>query len=396
MKLISSSSKLEKELTRCINNYKDISIAVAWASAHTAVFSALIENKKKIKKAIIGTHFYQTDPDVLLALYKTKSAKFITQPSGVFHPKVFLFQNEDNWEAIIGSANLTRGALTKNNEVSLLISSTDVDSDTVLEDVLNQITEYFDEARYVNKTEVDRYRELAKIHSQNRKKMGATFGGKKASKTPLEIDFLNMSWNNFKKGSKRDPHDSLEERLEVLDICRDAFKTYSSFSKIPVEKRQMVAGTPSAFDERWGWFGSMTGVGAFKKMINNNNPHIAKAVDSIPLEGEVTKEHYDQFITHYCKAFGGSRDGVATASRLLALKRPDTFVCFNSKNEVKIKEAIGIKFGKKDYEAYWDELICRISTAVWWNTPQPIAGEDRDIWMGRTALLDAYFYDESS
>ena len=60
MKLISSSSKLEKELTRCINNYKDISIAVAWASAHTAVFSALIENKKKIKKAIIGTHFYQT------------------------------------------------------------------------------------------------------------------------------------------------------------------------------------------------------------------------------------------------------------------------------------------------------------------------------------------------
>ncbi|CAA0123066.1 Uncharacterised protein [BD1-7 clade bacterium] len=396
MKLVNGNGQLRVELTRCIEHYEEISIAVAWASANTDVFQTLLKNKKKIKKAVIGTHFFQTDPNVLEALYKQKSVKFITQPSGVFHPKVYLFKGHAGWEAIVGSANLTAGAINNNNEVSLLISSEDSDSSDVLKDLIQQIKTYSDMASYLTKPEIDRYRELAKIHRPSRDKIGATFGGRKADKGPLEVEFLTMSWKKFKKGSKRDPHDSLEERLEVLKICRDAFKEYGSFSKMPTELRQMVAGTPSTYDERWGWFGSMTGVGVFKKMINNNDKYLAKAVNSIPLEGEITKAHFDQFIVHYKRAFGGSRDGVATASRLLAMKRPDIFVCFNSKNEIKIKEAIGIKFGKKDYGAYWEELICRISTAVWWNTPQPVGVEDRAIWMGRTALLDAYFYDEGA
>lgn len=397
MKILSTNTQLKKQLERCITDYDNVCIAVAWASANTDTFQLLMDNNKKIKKVVIGTHFYQTDPDVLELLYKKKAVRFITQPSGVFHPKVYLFENLNGggeWEAIIGSANFTQAALSRNAEVSTLISYKDRGAKLVLKSLKQQMDTYFDDAKSLNDNEVKAYRRQVEQNKSKLKQLGEQYGGKRASKSTIEIEFLNKTWAQYKKGSGQDPHASLNDRLEVLGICRQAFKEFDSFANMPIEYRQMVAGTPSALDDRWGWFGSMRAVGDFMTLVNSNSKHIAKAVDSIPLEGDVTYQHYQTFIKHYLKAFGGQRDGIATASRLLALKRPDTFVCLNSKNEKKLKEAIGIRFGKKDYDAYWDELILRIQSAVWWNKSRPEKTKDLSIWLGRAALLDAYFYEE--
>ncbi len=49
--------------------------------------------------------------------------------NGVFHPKLFMFKNDNKGIIISGSANITKGGLISNQEVSLVsetkISSTD-------------------------------------------------------------------------------------------------------------------------------------------------------------------------------------------------------------------------------------------------------------------------------
>src|ERR1700722_14149086 len=110
MQLITKNRVLERNLFRCIGQYEKVAFATAWASADTNVFRLLQSRKNTIQQAVIGTHFYQTHPDVLDEFVGHKEVRFILQSSGVFHPKIFVFWNADGWEGFVGSANLTKGA----------------------------------------------------------------------------------------------------------------------------------------------------------------------------------------------------------------------------------------------------------------------------------------------
>jgi hypothetical protein len=57
-------------------------------------------------------------------------------------------------------------------------------------------------------------------------------------------------------------------------------------------------------------------------------------LDHIPADGYVSEEQFINFKRHFDLAFQGKahQGGVATASRLLAMKRPDMFVCVNNAN----------------------------------------------------------------
>jgi len=90
VKLISTNTALRSNLLRLIKKYDHISFGTAWASAGTDVFAELKKAKAKITKGVIGTHFYQTHPDVLDEFVGSSQVKFVLQPEGVFHPKVFV------------------------------------------------------------------------------------------------------------------------------------------------------------------------------------------------------------------------------------------------------------------------------------------------------------------
>jgi hypothetical protein len=120
------------------------------------------------------------------------------------------------------------------------------------------------------------------------------------------------------------------------------------------------------------------------------------ALDYIPLEGDVSLDHYQAFVKSFRTAFkgktGGGPEALATASRLLAMKRPDYFVCIDSKNKKELCRAFDLS-QKIDYDAYWESLCQRIHLrSAWWSTPEPKDPVGRRIWQGRTALLDALFY----
>lgn len=95
-----------------------------------------VENWTKQKKsicAIIGIDQNGTSYDALLYMLNSFDTIYITQENGItFHPKVYIFNNEEEYLAIIGSNNLTVGGTEVNFEASVIIEcKKEHDNDTV-------------------------------------------------------------------------------------------------------------------------------------------------------------------------------------------------------------------------------------------------------------------------
>jgi HKD family nuclease len=390
MKLISTNSELRKQFKRLIEKYPHISIATAWASADTDAFRALVSNEAKIVKAVIGTHFYQTHPDVLDQFAGSKKVKFILQPDGVFHPKVYLFWSRDAWEVLIGSPNLTVGALTKNSELSVLITSED-GTLALKDEITHVIDEHWDEAKTVLAAEAESYRKLWKLKARDLKKVADIFGDKPATKPATQSKIMPMEWKEYMAAIKKDKSHGFKDRLELIAEIREYFKNHQHFNDMNLDVRKGIAGLPSKSKtiKNWAWFGSMKGAGTFAGLINTSNEAFSLALDKIPLVGEIRREHYDRFIEQYLKAYEGGRDGLATATRLLAMRRPDVFLCVDAQNKKRLADDVGIaRADQLDYERYWDEVVERLMQSPWWQSPEPSNPLERQAWM-----LDAIFYE---
>jgi hypothetical protein len=131
----------------------------------------------------------------------------------------------------------------------------------------------------------------------------------------------------------------------------------------------------------------------FKKIVNANSARLSKALNIIPSRGEVRRDEYLAYIDGYIAAYPGQkRHGLATATRLLAMKRPDYFVCFDGENRDGLCKGFGITLGHHDYERYWDSIVERILISKWWTSPRPSGAQARAIWDGRAAFLDSLYY----
>ncbi len=394
MQLIADNKELSKTLSRLIKTYPNMSFAVAWASVNT-IFDKLHAKPSLIQKGIIGTHFYQTHPDVLDAFIDSSNVRFILTPTGVFHPKVYLFWNSNSWEALVGSANLTLAALSVNTETVVHITNADHGANQLKAQLLSAIETYWPDAEPSNKESASRYRAIWKTKRPILKRLSGQYGKTKAKKTPVDSPIMSLTWDQYvseiNQGASEAAHD-VGERLDLLDKVRRAFSTDPNFASMELGVRKTIAGLPNQYDNRWGWFGSMKGAGKFHKRINQNDVHISRALDQIPLQGLISKSHYNRYLGEFVKAFPDGRDGIATASRLLALKRPDQFVCFDSRNRVEMCKSFGIVPTGMDYERYWEEIIERILDSPWWLSDRPGTKRDAAVWDGRAAMLDSLFY----
>jgi hypothetical protein len=139
----------------------------------------------------------------------------------------------------------------------------------------------------------------------------------------------------------------------------------------------------------WKWFGS-NGLGVYQNAFNNTNV-FAKAIDMIPLKGKVTKQQFDA----YCKVFLSRwNNPLASATRLLCIKRPDTFVCVDSKNKDRLCKAFGIPKNSLTLDTYWEKIVMRVREASWFNdegsSHSPMV---KKIKQYQVAMLDALYYE---
>lgn len=85
MQLISNGAAFKAHLTRLFAKYPHVNISVAWASAGNGAFQSLVAHRTKIKHAVIGTHFYQTHPDVLDTFVGSGTTRFMLPPQKEEH-----------------------------------------------------------------------------------------------------------------------------------------------------------------------------------------------------------------------------------------------------------------------------------------------------------------------
>lgn len=353
-----------------------------------------VQHENRIVRTVIGTHFYQTHPDVLDQFVDSTKVKFILQPDGVFHPKVYLFWSPEAWEVIIGSPNLTVGALSKNFELSVLITSNDGQAE-LKQEITDVIKGYWDEASTVGQAEADNYRRLWGLKTRDLKKVADLFGEKPATKPAVQSKVLPMDWASYLAEVKKDKIHGFKERLALINVISQHFKNNEHFNDMPLDVRKGIAGLPNKVIKNWGWFGSMKGAMTFGGLINKEHEAFSLALDEIPLTGQVTKRHYDSYIAEYLKAYPNGWDGLATATRLLAVKRPDVFLCVDAQNKRKLAEDVGIvRADQLDYERYWDEVVLRLMESPWWQSPEPSDPTEKAVWNARAAMLDAIFYEE--
>jgi len=146
----------------------------------------------------------------------------------------------------------------------------------------------------------------------------------------------------------------------------------------------------------WGWFGSMGGAGTFAQLIGEQNTELAAALDMIPRRGDITEDQFNDYVGAFTASFAGRARiaRLAPATRLLAMKRPDVFVCVNGENRNGIAAALAFAPSTLELDNYWERVIEPIRQAPWYTTPRP-TNRNRELWDARVAMLDAIYYEPS-
>lgn len=395
MRFLASPKKIESVLDRLIRKSIRIRWAVAWASQKSPLFKLLKENEDKIEQLTVGIHFYQTDPDFIASFMGNPKAGFVMNPDGVFHPKLYYFEfGGGEWECVVGSPNFTKGGLKSNNEVAVHFSHSDVMALENRSEIEATLENFRLLGKGLSQSELTAYRSIWKRQQRRLNPLSGSYQSEatkgKAGKSPLEVPLFVADWQEYFDSVRDDKTHTTEGRLAVLEEANRLFTQNDHFHEMSEAERKGIAGIIRTESLDWLWFGSMKGAGYYKQAVIQNNSALSGALDAIPLTGAVTKDHFDYFVKEFREAFPNA--GIATGTRLLTFKRPDYFVCFDSKNKKRLCEAFAIP-QNVTLDDYWEKIVVRLTDSNWWDSPRPSKGLERRIWDCRAAFLDVLFYD---
>jgi HKD family nuclease len=390
--------EVSKLLKRLIDKHDEIHVAVAWGY-NGPVADRLLQNVHKFSSVTFGIAFCQTDPNLIDRLVGTKNAFIADGGSATFHSKLYYFRSGDIAEAIVGSSNFTAGGLSKNWEASLHVKG-HVDA-PIFAQVRACLEAYRPLRKSVTAAMAKSYRLQFDAAKALRKPKNPVMPSDAAAWRQFTSSLVEMDWNTYLIAVRSSRYHELDKRLGLLRTCQRLFASVGSFDELSANEWKAIAGVIGEAQKRasgldshdWGWFGSMKGMGDFANRIAEQDEWLTRAVDSIPRHGDVTRAQYDKFCGYFLRAFERSHrtGGVPTATRLLAMKRPDTFVCVSKPNKVGLAKALAFPPSTLDLQNYWERIVEPIRASAWYNIDRP-AQHEAEIWDGRVAMLDAIYY----
>jgi HKD family nuclease len=392
------STKIATKLKKLIKKHRSISMAVAWGGLMPEA-ETLLENRDKFKSVLFGLDFSATDPDLVDRLVDIPNAFVAKSQKGCFHPKIYYFESDAKAEAIIGSANFTRGGLGNNTEASVHISGSV--NDPFFLQVRRQLESYSYLQLPVTKEIALAYRRQAEAAKKKPRPANPILPTEKEDWMRINSPLSTMQWVEFAALARQDQYHDFEKRIQLVRYIQQMFSKTPSFADFSSVNAKGFAGVLGANEAQqselhhieWGWFGSMRGAGVFAGLICAQHKKLAKALDGIPIRGDVTKEQFETFVEAFKAPFSSSlrTAGLAPATRLLAMKRPDFFVCVNNGNKVGLAHALCFAPTTIDLNNYWRRVIEPIQQASWYNEPRK-QGRDMELWDARVAMLDAIYY----
>lgn len=385
MKFLSTPGDTETAIKQLINKCQRLRWAVAWATVKCPLFKVLKQNKRKIHQLTVGTNFDQTDPEFIEEFLDNENFRVMRDSEGLFHPKLYFFEHHHGrWDCIIGSPNFTNAAFSDNIEVAVQFSDCDGNLASVRDQIKYSLDDFFNKAERFDQSKLSKYRNKFTQRSPGLKQLSS----------PLPR-LLAMHWNEYFALLRKNPMASIKERLAVLEKARELFGTEIPFCQWDPEDRKGIAGCGGDKSFKWEWFGGkMQRVQRFNDAISKNNKDskvISNALDKIGHTGQITQDQFRKYLDTMAKSF--SRDSVATATRLLTMKRPDYFICLSSRNREKLCRDLDIP-NTLSLDDYWDKVIRRIiMDSAWWNEkPETNNRLEKRIWECRVAFLDLLYY----
>jgi HKD family nuclease len=371
MRLVrNAASGTHKEaLASVFEEAEEVTISVAFLKSAGAAAVCPLLHKRLQKgasaRAFIGTDFFLTDPealDDLLSLHEEdeRFTVFLAdQRPATFHPKVYVGRNKKRLRCLIGSANLTGGALGDNEELSALVEC-DL-SDPFSVDLSSAWTDFEQGGRFqlLDRIVLEQYRSRhAKYEAVRRKIERET----KFNDEPFDLrtleNFLSQYANSAERSALAKRRSDRREALIIQNQLAD------------LSGKQLGAGTKARVGEL-----------ARDLMTNNGGRHLWHS-DAIYRRGLEALEHPRKVIEFFRAGREAAskhpiegyeqvgllaRDipgfGVNAITEMMATFAPERYAVFNG-NTAGALAAIGISTPKGDINAKNYDRICAVIDRV--------------------------------
>jgi HKD family nuclease len=391
---VTKAANVRTQLLKLIEKCQSFQWVTAWATKSDVLDAALASNK--MAAMVIGTHQYFTAPEVLEQCMDFRKVKVMHPKGPMFHPKLYAFDLGDRLEVFVGSSNLTMGGLANNIECGVFLN--DEASSPSLQRFTAHITDLWKNAKKLDDEFLAAYQANHRRAKKSHKSLEDFVEIKKpkrSSSSANDIDPQAMDWPTFSERVQADEQHYFEDRLRVLSEARQLFAGTRSFAALAEDDRKALAGLlePSSRDGvHWALFGQMSAQGSHSPRLQAHVRQFSRALDQIPLQGEVTREHYDAYRQAFMRIPGAKKTWEGLATRLLAMKRPDYFVCLNGANNEGLCHYFSSAPTTTNIANYWDRIIAPMMLTPWWQADMPEDELEQEIWMGRAAMLDAIYY----
>ena len=151
-------STILHELENCNQFY--ISVAFVTTSGVATIINKLkeLENREIKGEILVSQYLNFTQPEALKRLLQFKNIDLRIATAGNAHSKGYIFKNNEHYNLIVGSSNLTAQALSTNKEWNIKVSA--LDESGIVEKVINEFQSDFQKATQVTNEFILYYEEI--------------------------------------------------------------------------------------------------------------------------------------------------------------------------------------------------------------------------------------------
>ncbi|WP_147477300.1 phospholipase D family protein [Corallococcus sp. AB038B] len=393
--VLASTADTMDALRRLVAWASDIDLVYAWASSAggTAEHWKCLP-LERVRRAVIGIHFAQTEPQVLVELGNAKVLRVIEDTSGVFHPKLLVGRRGGQVRALWGSSNFTRGGFHGNTELNVLFEG-DAQCNAA-----GTLLSFVDAAWHDPRAFTPSAAWLAAYHELYESRPKPPI---KKAPQPLPANAavclgdLSCDWAGYYALIARQERRALANGFEIrvfdhpdgsylgeAEACREAFHRWPAFASMPEDERKLVAGWGR---DTTGYFGRMQGAGYFKQLTTDSPKQLGRFLDAVPVRGRVSHDVVEAYLDGVLALRGV---GLGAATRLLAMKRPDVFLSVNNANRRRLWQVFGtVPTSATTYVKFLDTLW----SFPWFAASRPLVPVEARVWRCRIALLDTLLYE---
>lgn len=150
----------------------DISVAFITTSGVACIIEHLkfLEDKGIRGRILTSTYLNFTQPEALSRILQFKNIDLRIETKKAFHSKGYLFRlDNDNYDLVLGSSNLTQSALTTNIELNVRLQSLDSNNELII-DYQSDFEEQWENAKEVNDEFIEEYE---RAYESNKQALGS-------------------------------------------------------------------------------------------------------------------------------------------------------------------------------------------------------------------------------